>query len=120
MAPPSAISVLRFGVGDMALAVAAEDVLTVEFPRVGVPHIGAVLGLDADMGAGSPGREDRELAASAEPGTNTWPGVQPGARASGQRVIHVQDRGAKASGEAVFLADPPVEVLPCQAGDILR
>ena len=85
----SAISVLRFGAGNLALAVAAEDVITVAFARAGVPHIGDVLGIEL------------------------------GARTSGQRVIHVRATGIDAGDDAVFLADPPVEVLPCHAGDIL-
>lgn len=85
----SAISVLRFGAGDLALAIAAEDVVTVAFARAGVPHIGEVLGIES------------------------------GARTSGQRAIHVRAPGIDAGGEAVFLADPPVEVLPCHIGNIL-
>lgn len=88
-APRSAISVLRFGAGDLALAIAAEDVIAVDLVRAGAVHIGEVLGV-----GGSP-------------------------RMLGQRMVRVHAPGIHSGAEAAFLADPPVMVIACQPGQIL-
>lgn len=87
--PRSAISVLRFGAGDLSLAIAAEDVRSVELAHAGVRHIGEALGM----------------------------GACP--HTPGQRMIRVHAPGAHPYEEISFLADPPVSVTMCHASEIL-
>lgn len=87
--PRSAISVLRFGAGDLSLAIAAEDVRAVEFAHSGTRHIGEALGMEAC------------------------------AHIPGQRAIRVHAPGARPHEEVVFRADPPVSVTTCHASEIL-
>lgn len=87
----SAIPVLGFRAGELHLAVAAEDVTAVESARPDVVHIAELLD------------------------------VAPGPHRRKQRVIHVRAISAEdgAATESAFLADPPVEVMLCQAGHIV-
>lgn len=87
----SAIPVLGFRAGELCLAVAAEDVTAVEVARPGVVHIARILD------------------------------VEPGRDTPAQRVIHVRGSAAEdgATTTSAFLADPPVAVMICRAGQIV-
>jgi hypothetical protein len=85
-----AIPVLGFRAGDLCLAVAAEDVTSVENARPDIVHIAELLE------------------------------VEPAPLSEAQRVIHVRavaEGGAYVT--SAFRADPPVEVLLCHAGHIV-
>jgi hypothetical protein len=86
-----AIPVLGFRAGGLCLAVAAEDVTSVENARPDVVHIAELLE------------------------------VEPGPLSDGQRVIHVRAVNGEGGAyvTSAFRADPPVEVLLCRAGHIV-
>ncbi|WP_428268149.1 hypothetical protein [Haliangium sp.] len=100
----SAVPVLGFQAGALALAVAADDVIAVAPARAGVVHIADALATLADA-----------LATLAEPRVS-WPRSEPAPAAVAEpdrRTIHLRDSGDAVPAEVVFLADPPVEVLMC-------
>lgn len=84
-----AIPVLGFRAGELCLAVAAEDVTSVEDARPGVVHIAELLE------------------------------VEPAPLSEAQRVIHVRALHDGGYVTSAFRADPPVEVMLCRAGHIV-
>lgn len=84
-----AIPVLGFRAGNLCLAVAAEDVTSVENAHPGIVHIAELLE------------------------------VEPAPLSEAQRVIHVRAVNAGSYVTSAFRADPPVEVLLCRAEHIV-